>query len=439
MYLPSSISFILIILLLFLTGFFVAAEFAIIKIRPSRVDQMVLEERRNALAVKQVTSNLDGYLSACQLGITITALGLGWLGEPTLEYIFQPLFQWMSIPEQLSSIFAFIIAFMVITFLHVVLGELAPKTLAIQKAEQISLFVARPIIWFYNLMYPFIWLLNRSANVFIRLFGLQSGNEQEEAHSEEELQIILNESYERGMINKSEYGYVSRIFVFDELLAKEIMVPRTDVICLKEEERIIDTIQIMKREQYTRYPVIRGSKDHIVGIINTKQLFLQGEEVKEKIIAEIMLPVLSVSETMPIHQLLKRMQQESAHMVIVIDEYGGTSGIITIEDIMEEIVGDIRDEFDMEERPEVECIHEHKYIVDGKVLLTDINSLFHIELEHEDIDTIGGWLYDRMPDCRKGSQQEYKGVQFTVLEREKHRIRRVEIERISIEQNITGK
>ncbi|KJB86289.1 membrane protein [Paenibacillus sp. E194] len=425
--LPPSISFILVAILIILTGFFVATEFAIIKIRSSRVDQLILEGRKNALAVKQVTSNLDGYLSACQLGITITALGLGWLGEPSIEKVLHPVFEWLSVPQQAASILSFLIAFIVITFLHVVVGELAPKTLAIQKSEKISLLFARPIIWFHKVMYPFIWLLNSSANGFIRMFGLKPAKEQEEAHSEEELQIILNESYESGKINKTEFGYVSRIFAFDELLAKEIMVPRTDMICLQEELPVEESIPVMKREQYTRYPIIRGSKDFIVGMINTKQLFLQYDEAANKKLSDIMLPVLTVSESTPINQLLKRMQKESTHMAILIDEYGGTSGMITIEDILEEIVGDIRDEFDKEERPEIERLDEHTYIFDGKVLLTDVNSLLSTELEHEDIDTIGGWLYDRMPDCKKDSKLEWNGIQFTVLEREKHRIRKVQI------------
>lgn len=220
---------------------------------------------------------------------------------------------------------------------------------------------------------------------------------------------------------------MSRIFAFDELLAKEIMVPRTDMICLQEELPVEESIPVMKREQYTRYPIIRGSKDFIVGMINTKQLFLQYDEAANKKLSDIMLPVLTVSESTPINQLLKRMQKESTHMAILIDEYGGTSGMITIEDILEEIVGDIRDEFDKEERPEIEQLDEHTYIFDGKVLLTDVNSLLSTELEHEDIDTIGGWLYDRMPDCKKGSKLEWNGIQFTVLEREKHRIRKVQI------------
>lgn len=425
--LSTGVSFFLFAILILLTGFFVATEFAIIKIRSSRVDQMVIEGRRNALAVKQVTSNLDGYLSACQLGITITALGLGWLGEPTMEKVLHPLFNYFALPEQVSSVLSFAIAFIVITFLHVVVGELAPKTLAIQKAEAISVLFVKPIIWFYKLMYPFIWMLNGSANAIIRLFGLKPAKEHEEAHSEEELQIILNESYESGKINNTEYGYVSRIFAFDELHAKDIMVPRTDMVCLEVIDTVQDSISTIKREQYTRYPVIQDSKDHVVGMVNTKQLFLQFEEIADAPLSEVMHPVLSVSEAIPVKQLLKRMQQERVHIAILIDEFGGTSGMVTIEDILEEIVGDIRDEFDAEEKADIEYITEDQIIVDGKVLLSDINNMLGTDIESDDIDTIGGWLYDRIPDSRKGSQFQIDGVQFTILEKDKHRVRKIEI------------
>lgn len=218
----------LIAFLIFATAFFVATVFAIVKLRPSRVDQLVMEGRKNAFAVQKVVSNLDGYLSACQLGITLTAIGLGVLGKPTIESIISP-FLTPFLPEQVVAVLSFVIAYSLVTFLHVVVGELAPKTVAIQKAEAVSLLCAKPIIWFYKLMYPAIWVLNGSAALLVRSFGMKSTKEHEESHSEEELRIILTESYESDKINQSEYGYVSNIFAFDEMLAREIMVPRTDM------------------------------------------------------------------------------------------------------------------------------------------------------------------------------------------------------------------
>ncbi|UHA72695.1 hemolysin family protein [Paenibacillus sp. 481] len=419
----------LVAILILLTGFFVATEFAIIKIRASRVDQLVLEGRSNALAVKEVTSNLDGYLSACQLGITITALGLGSLGEPTVEALLHPVFDKWGLPIQYAGIMSYVIAMVSMTFLHVVVGELAPKTVAIQKSEKVSLLFAKPIIFFYKMMYPFIWLLNGSANRLLRLFGMKPAKEHEDAHSEEELQIILSESYESGKINNTEYGYVSRIFAFDELLAKEIMVPRTDMVCLHANKSVDENIAIIKAEQYTRFPVIQESKDNVIGMVNTKHLFLKFNDLREVKLAEIMHPVLTVSEAMPIKTLLKKMQKERAHIAILVDEYGGTSGMISIEDILEEIVGEIRDEFDSDERPEMERIADQHYLVDGKVLLAEINDIFGTHIESEDLDTIGGWLYGQYPDSKKGSAYTVENIQFTIVEKEKHRIRKIEIKK----------
>lgn len=416
-----------IIILILLTAFFVATEFAIVKIRPSRVEQMILDKRKNAKAVSQVINNLDEFLSACQLGITITALGLGWLGEPTVEAALLPLFEQLAIPDRVSSLLSFLIAFLFITFLHVVLGELAPKTVAIQKAEAISLWVARPIIFFYKVMYPFIWLLNGTALWLVRIFGIKPATESEEAHSEDELRIILSESYESGKINKTEYGYVNRIFAFDDLLAKEIMVPRIDMKCLYLNKSLEENIKIIKQEQYTRFPVVKDNKDNILGVINTKQLFLHYEDRSDIVLTDQVRPVLTVTEAIPVKTLLKRMQKEHTHMAILLDEYGGTSGMITIEDIIEEIVGDIRDEFDTEEKVEIEQISENHLIVDGKLPLSRINEIFDTQIESEGIDSIGGWLYGQNSELKVGMPWEYENLTFTIREKEKHRIRKIEI------------
>lgn len=416
-----------IVILIIATAFFVATEFAIVKIRPSRVDQMVSEKRKNALAVQKVIGDLDGYLSACQLGITITALGLGWLGEPTVEALLLPLFEQLSIPAPLTSLLSFLIAFLFITYLHVVLGELAPKTVAIQKAEAVSLWTAKPLIFFYKMMYPFIWLLNGSALGLVRIFGLKAAKESEEAHSEEELRIIISDSYESGHINKTEYGYVNRIFAFDDLLAREIMVPRTDMVCLYVNKTFEENFQIIKREQYTRFPVVLDNKDNILGMINTKQLFHHYADHQEVDLLKMINPVLTVSESMQVKTLLKKMQQERTHIAILLDEYGGTSGMITIEDILEEIVGDIRDEFDTEEKVDIEKINEGHYIVDGKVPLSRINELLDVEIESEGMDSIGGWLYGHNTELKKDSEWTYQNLTFIIREKERHRIRKIEI------------
>lgn len=424
-----------IVLLIFLSGFFVAAEFAFVRLRQSRIDQLALEGTKGIAPVQKITSNLDAYLSACQLGITCTALALGFLGEPTVAAILTPLFQDFGIVESISHPVSIGIAFVVITFFHVVVGELAPKTFAIQKAEKIALLTAQPIILFHKVLYPFIWVLNGSANALVRLFGLQPASEHEDAHSEEEIQIILNESYQSGKINNTEYGYVSRIFAFDELLAKEIMVPRTDMVCLYTNNSLETNFEIIKREQYTRFPVAMESKDNIVGMINTKQLFLEYVKDQEFDMKSLIHPVLSVSEVTPIKTLLKRMQQEEVHIAILVDEYGGTSGLITIEDMIEEIVGEIRDEFDADERKEIEQLDENCYLLDGKVLLHEVQDITGVNFEDEEVETIGGWIYSKMQDPKTGKALEYENLTFIVRETSKNRIRKIELQIPESDQN----
>ncbi|MEK5058177.1 hypothetical protein BK126_07815 [Paenibacillus sp. FSL H7-0326] len=420
---------VLVAVLIGLSAFFVAVEFAIVRVRTSRLDQLIAEGNKRAAAVRQVVANLDGYLSACQLGITITSLGLGWLGEPTIEKILHPLFERMYLPEAVGSLLSFFIAFMVITYLHVVVGELAPKTVAIRKAETVAMLTAKPIIWFNKIMYPFIFVLNGSANGLVKLFGVKPASEHEEAHSEEELQIIINESFESGKINQSEFGYVSRIFAFDEMLAKEIMVPRTDMVCLYVNKSVEENLAIIREEQYTRFPVVNENKDDIIGIINTKQFFLEyyGGSSSDIDIASLIHPIPAVHETTPVKELLHKMQQEGNHIAILVDEYGGTSGMVTIEDVLEQIVGEIRDEFDADEEEEIQFVDENYIIFNGKVSLSKVNDLLLANLDTTEWDTIGGWLYSHQPEMNEQEEFEFEGLTFVLLEGEKNRFLKVAV------------
>lgn len=396
-----TLNLILVALLIGLTAFFVAAEFAIVKLRSSKVDQLIAEGRRGALAAQRVTTHLDEYLSACQLGITITALGLGWLGEPTVEKILNPIFADFGFSSTLSHLLSFAIAFALVTFLHVVVGELAPKTVAIQKAETVTLLLAPALIWFYRLMYPFIWLLNGSARILVGLFGLKPASEHEIAHSEEELRIILSESYEGGEINQAEYKYVNNIFEFDNRVAREIMVPRTEMIVVSNEDTIEEFLKVAVEERYTRYPfVAEGDKDQIIGLINLKEVLndvVIHSHLKQEKVERYMKPIIQVIESIPIHDLLLTMQKNRTQMAALIDEYGGTSGLVTIEDILEEIVGEIQDEFDGEEVQEVRKVSDDHYLLNAKVLVEEVNDLLRIHIEEEEVDTIGGWILTQKP------------------------------------------
>lgn len=419
-----------IVLLIALTAFFVAAEFAIVKMRASRVDQLVAEGKPGALAAQRVTTRLDEYLSACQLGITITALGLGWIGEPTVEKLLHPLFDRFELASSLSAVLSFAIAFAIVTFLHVVVGELAPKTVAIQKAEEVTLALAVPLIWFYRIMYPFIWVLNGSARFITGLFGLKMASEHDAVHTEEEWRMLLSESYKSGEINQNELKYVNNIFEFDERLAKEVMVPRTEMVSLSIDDSLEGVLSVIKEEKYTRYPVIDGDKDNVVGMVNFKEILsvaVKGKPLPQvQPLRQFVKPVIRVFENMLIHDLLVKMQKERTHMAILIDEYGGTSGLVTVEDILEEIVGEIRDEYDTDEIAEVRKVKDGHYLFSAKVLISEVNVLLGTELNDEDVDTLGGWFLTEKIDTALHDTILADEWMFTIIEMEDHHILYIE-------------
>ncbi|PEW72229.1 hypothetical protein CN448_07855 [Bacillus cereus] len=428
---------VMVAILIAFTGFFVAAEFAIVKIRSSRIDQLVAEGKRGALAAKKVTTNLDEYLSACQLGITVTAMGLGWLGEPTIEKLLHPLFEKWNLNPSISSVLTFGLAFMIMTYLHVVVGELAPKTMAIQKAERVTLLLAGPLMMFYKVMYPFIWVLNGSARVITGLFGLKPASEHEVAHTEEELRLILSDSYESGEINQAEYKYVNNIFEFDNRIAKEIMVPRTEIVGFYLEDSVEEHMKVIQNERYTRYPIFGEDKDDIIGMVNVKDFFIRYMTEDQKDLSSIrsyMRPIIEVMETTPIHDLLLQMQKKRIPMAVLYDEYGGTAGIVTLEDILEEIVGEIRDEYDEDEAPPIQHVNEQHIIVDGKVLISEVKDLFGLYIEEDDVDTIGGWIMMQNHEIEEGQHVEAEGYEFKVLEKDAYQIKRVEIRKMEQEQ-----
>ncbi|MEL3748909.1 hemolysin family protein [Staphylococcus haemolyticus] len=387
------INLVIFFLLIALTTVFVGSEFALVKVRSTRIEQLAEEGNRSAKIVKKMIANLDYYLSACQLGITVTSLGLGWLGEPTFEKLLHPLFNLLQLPDALTTTISFVISFIVVTYLHVVLGELAPKSIAIQHTEKLALTYARPLYYFGNIMKPLIWLMNGSARVIIRMLGVDP-DAQTDAMSEEEIKIIINNSYNGGEINQTELNYMQNIFSFDERHAKDIMVPRTQMVTLNEPFNVDELLETIKEHQFTRYPITEdGDKDHIKGFINVKEFLTEYASGKLIKINNYIHELPMISETTRISDALVRMQREHVHISLIIDEYGGTAGILTMEDILEEIVGEIRDEFDDDEVNDIVKLGEDTYQINGRVLLDDLNEKFNIEFEDsEDIDTIGGWL-----------------------------------------------
>lgn len=417
------ISLIVFFLLIALTTVFVGSEFALVKVRSTRIVQLADEGNSGAKIVKKMIANLDYYLSACQLGITVTSLGLGWLGEPTFDKLLHPLFELMHLPSALTTTVSFVIAFIVVTYLHVVLGELAPKSFAIQHTEKMALLYARPLYYFGNVMKPLIWLMNGSARVILRVFGVDP-DAQSDAMSEEEIKIIINNSYNGGEINQTELAYMQNIFSFDERQAKDIMVPRTQMITLNEPFNVDELLETIKEYQFTRYPITEdGDKDHVKGFINVKEFLTEYASGKTIKIGNYIHELPMISETTRISDALVRMQREHVHISLIIDEYGGTAGILTMEDILEEIVGEIRDEFDDDEVNDIVKLEDNKYQINGRVLLDDLNEQFGIEFEDsEDIDTIGGWLQSENTNLQKDDFVDTDYDRWIISEIENHQI-----------------
>ncbi|WP_183599490.1 hemolysin family protein [Paenibacillus phyllosphaerae] len=423
--LPILLNGILILVLVFLNGFFVAAEFAMVKVRSSRIDSLVSGGNRRARFASNLTNHLDAYLSACQLGITLASLGLGWIGEPAIADAIEPLLLKLNFNETLIHTVAFIIAFSIITLLHIVLGELAPKTVAIRKSEEVTLWTAMPLIVFHKIMYPFIWVLNGTANAILKLVGIEPASEHDSAHTEEEIRILMKESHKSGLIDNTELTLMDNIFDFAETNAREIMIPRTEMTCLFTNLPFEENREIALKEMHTRYPVADGDKDNIIGFIHIKDLLkVPTQSITD--IRVIMRPMTTVPESMQISTLLKLMQKKKTQIAILIDEYGGTSGLVTLEDIMEEIVGEIQDEFD-EERPNIERRDEDTYSINGLMLIEEVNSYFGLEIETDDYDTIGGWLYSQIeiPPSRDQRVPIPGGQEFIIEETDHLRISRV--------------
>jgi CBS domain containing-hemolysin-like protein len=408
----------------------------VVKIRTSRVDQLVAEGNKKAILAKKVVTDLDYYLSACQLGITVTALGLGALGKPTVERLLYPVFEYLNVSASVSSVASYAIAFILVTFLHVVVGEMAPKTLAIQFSEKLTLLLSPPLYWFGKIMYPFIWALNGASRVILRGFGVKpAGHEQ--AYSEDEIKIIMNQSYEGDENNKTKLSYLENVFVFDERDAKDIMVPRTELVTLNHNMTYDDIIPILDEHNYSRYPVIEdGDKDRIVGVVNVKKILPDMVALREHQLVDFVREIPYVSEVTSIQDAMIKMQQERVHMAVVVDEYGGTSGIITMEDILEELVGEIRDEFDADEVADIQETGENQYLINGRVLLDELERQFGLVFEgNEEMDTVAGWIqFQKGVGVEQGDTIEHGDYVWTVVDAENFHIKQVLLERVNAAQ-----
>ncbi|MDO3680575.1 hemolysin family protein [Paenibacillus ehimensis] len=429
--LPLLLNAVLIIVLVLLNGFFVAAEFAMVKVRNSRIDTLAQSGNVSARFAQKITGNLNAYLSACQLGITLASLGLGWVGEPAIAAFLEPILKdWLGLNPVVIHTISFLTAFSLITALHITLGEQFPKTYAIRQSENVTLWSALPVIIFYKLMYPFIWMLNGASNWMLKRAGIEPATEHESAHTEEEIRVLVKESHKSGFIDNTELTLFDNIFEFTETNAREIMIPRTEMACLYANLSFEENMEIALREMRTRYPVCDRDKDNVIGFVHIKDLMKSNGALTE--LRSIVRPIAKVPDSMPISRLLKLMQWKKVQIALLIDEYGGTSGMVTLEDILEEIVGEIQDEFDPDERARVEKKDEFNYSIDGLMLIDEVNDQFGLEIESEDYDTIGGWMYSQVElPPKHGQSVVYQNeFEFVIEETDDLRIARLAVRKL---------
>ena len=383
----------LVLVLVLLNGFFVASEFAIVKVRGTRIQELVQSGSRSARRAQGLIERMDEYLSATQLGITLASLALGWIGEPAFSALFEPIFRDLGrFQPVLTHSLAATSAFLLITFLHIVLGELAPKSLAIQRPESVIMWIGVPLRLFYKLTYPFMWALNGAANWFIRALGVTPMKELDLAHSEEELRLILADSYAHGVLDRDEKQMLERVFDFSDRSVRQVMVPSVEVIFLDLQKDLEENIEITRLHRHTRYLLCDGTLDRVVGIIHVKDLFWYQEQLGEALDLEsIKRPAEFVPDSKYIKSQLAEFRRTRTHLAAVVDEFGATIGIVALEDILEELVGEIQDEFDIDVTvPMVQKAGEGKYMVHGRVLLGEVENQLGVRLDDEENDTIGG-------------------------------------------------
>ncbi|WGQ07605.1 hemolysin family protein [Pedobacter gandavensis] len=412
-----------------LNGFFVAAEFAIVKVRASQIEIKAKSGNRVANIAKYITQHLDGYLAATQLGITLASLGLGWVGESVMHSLIHDMLVGFNFSEVYISSISTAIAFLFITVMHIVFGELAPKSVAIQRPVATTLFIAVPLQAFYLIFRPFIWVLNGFANMILKIFGISTVGGHESVHSTEELHYLLDQGKESGALDTNEHELIKNVFDFNERVVKNIMVPRTKISGIELSTPPAAVIDKIIGDGYSRLPVYDGIIDKIIGIIHAKDILPLLASKKDWVLQDIIRKPYFVPETKKINDLLSELQQKRIQIAIVIDEFGGTAGMVTLEDIVEEIVGEIQDEYD-EEKPTVEKISETEFIINAYATVYDVNEhLPHDLPEDEDFDTVGGLVshaFGKIPEV--GDSEECYGYLFTILKKTEQNIETIKLE-----------
>lgn len=415
----------------FLNGFFVAAEFAIVKVRLTQIEPLAVKGNRRARVARDLITHLDRYLSATQLGITMSSLALGWLGEPLIADQLLPLFQGLGfVNAQWVHWLSIAVAFSLITFLTIIFGELGPKWLAIQKTSATALWISYPLSVFFSIFKPVIWVLNISANALLALFGLRISGNPELTHSEEELRLILAHEQRGSATSK---GIVLNALDFRRKQARHCMIPRTEMEMLSLNDSVEENLKIMRSNKYSRYPVYKDSIDNVVAIVYTKDIFKQDRDHNVNFsLQSIMRDATFLPETASLEKTLDTMLQRKTHMIILADEYGGTAGLITLENVLEELVGPIQDEFDRE-APEIIKLNETEYLLDASVTTNEVERLVSVELSQMDILSIGAFLLEQLGHIPvNGERVRVNGVEFVVEQVTDRVIDRVRVKRLPL-------
>ena len=429
-----ALSLVLVLFFLLMNAFFVVAEFALVRVRKSQLQIAEEEGKSGAKAALLVANNVNAYLSACQLGITLASLALGWLGEPAVSELIRPGLAFLDVPESAVSAISVAVGFALVTALHIVVGELIPKSLAIFSTDKYARFTALPLVWFYRITAPIMWLFNSVTNGVMKLMGHDIANEHE-VYTGEEIQILIDESTKSGLIDPKQHEFVDNIFELYNKDVYSIMTPRTNMECFDLALPYSQNLDMIKRCKYTRYPVCRGDKDHIEGFIHLKDLYWNDEKINGTNYENLPVrEVVAVSESLSVDRLMQIMQDKETKFALVVDEYGGTAGIVTSSDVMKQIVGNIDDdEYIQSEDSKVISLGRNRFLIDGLLPVSELVQLIGFEPEEtEECETAAGLLltiFDRIPDegDRVSIENKNTKVTFIINRMERHRIDKIRI------------
>lgn len=417
-------------------GFFVAAEFTLVKLRTSEIQLLQRTGKRSAKLVERIIERLDAYLSACQLGITLASLALGWIGEPFVARTMEPIFHYFAVSEKSIHIISFLIAFTIITSLHITVGEQVPKILAIQKYKTISLWIAFPLVIFYKVFKPFIWVLNTSSNAILRIIGIRSDTKHGGIPTEAELRHILFEASNVGYLKSRERLIMENVLDLEEKIARRYMVPRNQIVFINRDDSMEEKLKVVSESGHTRLPLCDGDLDHIVGIVHVKDLFQYLSTRQEiKALADIAREAVFLPETIRLDVLMVEFQKRKSIMAILIDEYGMVSGMITLENVLEELVGPIQDEFD-DEKPGIVKKEADQYELDAACPIGDVERVCEIRIpEFVRADTIGGAVLDILGHIpQEGEKLTIGNHQVTITNAEPTRIKKLVINKIQTQE-----